>query len=1333
MTLHVLHAGDGYSYLTRQVATADRQRVRGQELTDYYTANGTPPGRWHGSGLESLSHVSEVSGAVTEEQMKALFGEGRHPNTDQMLADGGDLKETALGRKFPEFRNEVPLVDEYNATLRQMVEDGNEVDKATTSDLWRTLADKHYRLKFDHQPATERELLSWAAAQRGNVRQPVAGMDLVFTPQKSVSALWALADTDTRKAIERIHRECVNDSLSWIEGEAAFTRRGDRSERQIDTHGLIVAQFDHYDTRSGDPNLHTHCAVSNKVLGVDGRWSALDSKALHKHAVAASQRYNAAIVDRLRREMGLEFEARYPSRDKQPVWEIKGVDQKLCRAFSSRRQMVEARRDELLAQYRDKHGRAPTQAVQYALLQQATLDTREGKQEPRSLAEHQRTWRALAARQLGSVSAVDAMVADALSPAARTESGQNPVLTVREMDTIETESARAIVTVSDVRATWTHAHVRAAVEAQLTDVAFATQTARDAAVTAVVDHAVGHDSLALSTPETIETPTALRRDSDGMSVLDRHGELLHTSTAMLAAEEQVVAAAHTPTAEFTSGAQLRDVIAAHEAATDRPLNPGQVALAEHFCLSGQLVAAGVGPAGTGKTTSMQAVTKAWQSSGRQVIALAPSSVAAETLGEEIGARGHTLASLTYRWRGKMAHMGFAARDAGTLPVTIQPGAMLLLDEAAMASTKDVAALVEIARDRGAIVRMVGDPAQLDAVESGGLMRLVASETHAPELTDVVRFGDDTAQAEASIALRSGDRAGLDFHTEKGWIHGGAREDMTAAAVRDHLADTAAGRNSIVLASTTATVRDLNTQIQDRHRDTGSAETRRLVDLADELTAGKGDIVVTRTNNSGLRTKGGTRPGSRVQNGDRWRVEKVGKDGSLTVRHLDHRGRVTLDADYVAASTELGYAATVHRAQGVTVDVARTVVDGTTNRRGLYVALSRGRHANHAYSVTDAALDLDTEKPHLAPEVDDRLTTARGVLDAALARDEGHTTATEQLREALAAADDPERMANGFNAARNLLVHDYTSHLVHTLTVDEAPGDDIAALRAAVDEALTRGVDVDTAVWHWEAEVHAPHDPLKSATGWLSGYEGSDIDTGLLAPLPSRHSGMDTELADYAIATATEHARVVADTHTDDVMPAPDELRPAPELDGNRITDTDLSHTDFRGRDLTDVSFMRCDLTGARFDEATLGGTTFARCSLDSASFAGATSERGVSITSRSTMTGADLTGLLAQRLTLRGVTGDDIDAHGASFGKLIVTESQLGFAREGTLTAPERTKVDAESTVTGFAAVEERAGTSARAGQGRDTDRTFDAVAQKGSGPTLGSPSTEVGTSPDLD
>lgn len=1130
MTLHVLHAGDGYSYLTNQVATADRERERGQELTDYYTANGTPPGRWHGAGLEALSEISEVSGTVTEAQMKALFGEGRHPNADQMLEDGSELSETALGRKFPVFKNEIPLVDDYNATLREMVTEGQDIDKATTSDLWRTMADKHYRAKFGHQPATERELLSWAAAQRSNVRQPVAGMDLVFTPQKSVSTLWALADKDTRQAIERIHHESVNDSLAWIESEAAFTRRGDRSERQIDTNGLIVAQFDHYDTRAGDPNLHTHCAVSNKVLGADGKWSALDSKALHKHAVAASQRYNASIVDRLRREMGVQFQARYPSPNKQPVWEIAGVDQELCRAFSSRRRMVEARRDELLAQYREKHGRAPTQSVQYALLQQATLDTREGKQEPRSLADHQSTWRTLAARQLGSEAAVDAMIAGALNPTQLLDSSQSDRSSVRDLDAIETESSRAIETVSDSRSTWTHAHVRAVVEAQLTDVEFASTQDREASVTAVVDHALGRDSLPLATPETVETPTALRR-TDGLSVLQRHGELLHTSTAMLDAEGQVVAAAKTPVAVFTTGDQLGEAIGRQES-IDHTLNPGQRALAEHFCLSGQLVAAGVGPAGTGKTTSMKAVAQAWQDSGREVIALAPSAVAAETLGEEIGTTGHTLASLTYRWRGKMEYMGIPARHSESLPFTIKPGAMLLLDEAAMASTKDVAALVEIAREHGAVVRMVGDPAQLDAVESGGLMRLVAADTNAPELTDVVRFGDDTSQARASIDIRAGKSEALDLHAEKGWIHGGAREEMVAAAVDDYFADTDAGRNGIILASTTATVRDLNTQIQNRHRDSSALETGRLVDLADDLTAGAGDIVVTRTNNSELRTKGGTRPGSRVQNGDRWSVEKVGSDGSLTVRHLEHRGRVTLEADYVQRCTELGYASTVHRAQGVTVDVSRTVVDEATNRRGLYVALTRGRHENHAYAVTDSPLDLDIERPHLAPEVDDRLTTARGVLAAALGRDDGHSTATEQLREVLAAAEDPERMADCYAAGRNLLVRDYADYLATTVTDAEIGDDDTDALRGAVDRALTRGVDVHAAMEHFREEIHSPADPLAAATEWVSGYEYDDFDTGMLAILPPRHPGMDTELADYVTATRVEHSRLVETAETE---------------------------------------------------------------------------------------------------------------------------------------------------------------------------------------------------------
>jgi hypothetical protein len=82
MTLHKLHAGNGYTYLTRQVAAGDEGRSPGQLLADYYTASGNPPGRWVGAGAADL----QVTGRVREEQMRALFGRGMHPDAEQIVA-----------------------------------------------------------------------------------------------------------------------------------------------------------------------------------------------------------------------------------------------------------------------------------------------------------------------------------------------------------------------------------------------------------------------------------------------------------------------------------------------------------------------------------------------------------------------------------------------------------------------------------------------------------------------------------------------------------------------------------------------------------------------------------------------------------------------------------------------------------------------------------------------------------------------------------------------------------------------------------------------------------------------------------------------------------------------------------------------------------------------------------------------------------------------------------------------------------------------------------------------------------------------------------------------
>jgi hypothetical protein len=105
MTVHVLHAGDGYTYLTRQVAFGDHHRRRGEALVDYYTAAGNPTGRWVGTGLAAMG----VDGQVSEAQMKALFGEGVHPDADariqEALSRGVDreaaMAAVRLGRRFP--------------------------------------------------------------------------------------------------------------------------------------------------------------------------------------------------------------------------------------------------------------------------------------------------------------------------------------------------------------------------------------------------------------------------------------------------------------------------------------------------------------------------------------------------------------------------------------------------------------------------------------------------------------------------------------------------------------------------------------------------------------------------------------------------------------------------------------------------------------------------------------------------------------------------------------------------------------------------------------------------------------------------------------------------------------------------------------------------------------------------------------------------------------------------------------------------------------------------------------------------------------------------------
>jgi conjugative relaxase-like TrwC/TraI family protein len=489
MTMHKLTAGDGYQYLIRQVAAVDSTQRGSAALTDYYTARGESPGRWAGSGVRSLAEVAAAQARsvpaedlaevwavpagspVNEAQMRALFGEGLHPNADAIAAyvtargvHGMAAAEAAkIGRSFYIRDGETTFIRALAVAYREHNEAAGQawnapIDADTRAVIRTALAREKFEQQYGRPPADDRELTGFIARETRARTTAVAGYDLTFSPVKSVSALWAIAPRDVATTVEQAHDAAIADTLAWLESNAAFTRSGTNGVAQVDTTGLIGAAFTHRDSRAGDPDLHTHVAISNKVATVsaDGvmRWLALDGQPVHRFTVAASELYNTRLEAHLGQRLGLRFAEAPADRGKRPVREIVGIRPELTSAWSSRRAAIEARTADLAKQFQATHGREPTHVEAIALAQQATLETREAKHEPRSVAEQRHTWRGQAIEVLGGARELTAMLGEVLAVAAQQ-------IEQVDQEWVSARAAQVIAAVSQSRATWQRHHVLA--------------------------------------------------------------------------------------------------------------------------------------------------------------------------------------------------------------------------------------------------------------------------------------------------------------------------------------------------------------------------------------------------------------------------------------------------------------------------------------------------------------------------------------------------------------------------------------------------------------------------------------------------------------------------------------------------------------------------------------------------------------------------------------------------------------------------------------------------------------------------------------------------------
>ena len=196
-----------------------------------------------------------------------------------------------------------------------------------------------------------------------------------------------------------------------------------------------------------------------------------------------------------------------------------------------------------------------------------------------------------------------------------------------------------------------------------------------------------------------------------------------------------------------------------------------------------------------------------------------------------------------------------------------------------------------------------------------------------------------------------------------------------------------GLDAVLLAPTRDLVRALNTRAR-TDRLAADGQPGQEVQLSDGTHASAGDCVITRRNDRRLATSAT----DWVTNGDRWTITRVHPDGALDVSHVSAKRRATLPADYVRDHVLLGYATTVHGAQGITADASHVVATGDETRQLLYVALTRGRTANHVY------LDVTTgADPHAVIDPDSlRPPTAVEILTRVLGRDDTATSATSEL-------------------------------------------------------------------------------------------------------------------------------------------------------------------------------------------------------------------------------------------------------------------------------------------------------------------------------------------------
>lgn len=721
----------------------------------------------------------------------------------------------------------------------------------------------------------------------------VPAFDLTFSAPRSVSLAWAFADEDLRRNLEAAQERAVRASLTTIEREAIYARRG-KDGAYVEKVALTAALFQHGESRPaehadgrlfGDPNLHTHAVVLNMATRADGTVGALHSTVLRDWKMAAGAVYHAALANEM---TNLGFGIDRVGRN--GTFELAGIGDQAITYFSARRQEIEKELAEA----------GTTSGSSAALASAVAKSTRHAKELD---AGRETVWREAAQSAgldgdiraaLQQRSAREFVVGDAGRIFAERVATLPAELTQHESVIDRRELVRSIHAAS-VGLGLPLARVDREVDQLVTTGTFV-EIGRDA---------IGQ--VRYSTPEMI----AIERDlvATASRLADRRG------VGIDPADIKARSAAHGLSAEQAFAA---------EAAT----GPNAIVVIE-------------GAPGSGKTTTLAPIVEAWQAAGHHVIGTATAWRVARALQQDLNIEARATASWVERLR--------------TGERFLDEKSVLIVDEAGLLSSRETNALLSEVERAHAKAILVGDRRQLQAIGAGPGLDLVVRSVEATRVDTIVRQREAWARQAVTDFGAGRAKEALDAFQAHGCFEEAPSYRATLQRIVElwnHARVEHPDSSTLLIARTNKQVADVSRAVRAELKHEGvihgaeaSVEAVTPSGQTTRLEIAAGDKVRFQLRNDQLGIVNGTvatvtavhlDPSKEPSTPGNTRIEAVidrRRISFVPADIADERGRVRLG---------WAYASTVHGAQGMTVDRAVVLLDPRFDRHAAYVAASRAR-------------------------------------------------------------------------------------------------------------------------------------------------------------------------------------------------------------------------------------------------------------------------------------------------------------------------------------------------------------------------------------------------------